>query len=298
MSKPIKNTKVLNQGEKMNKAHLTQTRLIMIQCFLTVVLAFSFTDAHAQRNGGNGHGNQGQGGYNNQPQVLKAQIFKQLQGYSKLAVKSLVKNATGARLQGLKVKKVILKASSRRGHAQATLLVNGMRVGYSQTIPTYETRLVFDLNSWSQNVIGQDVRTIQIEINGNVLAKMVGLKVKQNQSGGQGQGGYNQNVVVNVNQAFYGSQRVSLSQLTAYGPNINPNKAIEAVTITARGRGMIQVAGSGHRQGGVQVQGPTTQSIRVFGHTTVRDLMLRITATGQKVVIEQIRIKFKRGNGY
>jgi len=285
----------------MNKAHLTHSRLIMIQCFLAVVLAFSFTDALAQWHGGNGgghHGNQGQGGYNSQPQVLKAQIFKQLQGYSKLAVKSLVSDATGARLQSLEVKKVILKASSRRGNAQATLLINGMRVGYSQTIPTYETRLVFDLNSWSQNVIGQDVRTIQIEINGNVLAKMVGLRVKPTHSGGQGQGGYNQNVVVKVNQSFYGSQRVSLSQLTAYGPRIDAYKAIEAVTIVARGRGMIHVAGNGQGQGGIQVQGQTTQSIRVFGHTTVGDLMLRIRATGQRVVIEQIRIKFKRGNGY
>jgi len=287
----------------MNKAHLTHSRLIMIQCFLAVVLAFSFTDALAQWHGGNGighHGNQGQGqgGYNSQPQVLKAQIFKQLQGYSKLAVKSLVNDATGVRLQGLEVKKVILKASSRMGRAQAVLLINGMRVGYSQTIPTYETRLVFDLNSWSQNVIGQDVRTIQIEINGNVLAKMVALRVEPSHSGSQGQGGYNQNVVVNVNQSFYGSQRVSLSQLTAYGPRIDANKAIEAVTIVARGRGMIHVAGNGQGQGGIQVQGQTTQSIRVFGHTTVRDLMLRIRATGQRVVIEQIRIKFKRGNGY
>ncbi len=267
----------------MNKAHLTQTRLIMVQCFLTLVLAFSFNNAYAQ---------------NHQQDILKANIHKVLQGYSTLSVKALVNQATTVPLQGLEVKKVILKASSRGGNAQATLLINGMRVGYSQTIPRQDSRLVFDLNSWSQNIIGYDLRTIQIEVHGNVVAKMVGIKVKGALGGGHGQGGYSQNVLVNVNQAFYGSQRVSLSQLTAYGPRIDPNQQIEAVTIVARGKGIIHLTGSGHRPASIQVSGQTTQSVRTLSFATVRDLMLRVTATGQKVMIEQIRIKFKRGNGW
>jgi hypothetical protein len=235
------------------------------------------------------HTGGGQGGVN-QNGVLKAVIHKTTQGTKILNVKQLVKSQNQVRLQGMKVKKVVMKASSRRGNAKATLLINGSPVGYSQTIPMSQTRMVFDLNSYSQNIIGQDVRSIQIEVRGKVTTKMVGIKVAQH-----GQGGYNDSVSVNVNQTIYGSQRLSLASLLPYGSHVNQNKAIEAITIVASGKGMINVAGAGRGQGGVQVQGPTTQSIRVLGHTTLKNLMLRIRATGRKVVIEQVRIKFKRG---
>jgi hypothetical protein len=156
------------------------------------------------------------------------------------------------------------------------------------------TRMVFNLDSYSQNVIGQDINSIQIEVRGNVQTKMVGIKVAQ-QGGGNGQGGYNNSVSINVNQTFYGSQRLSLANLVPYGSHVNQNRAIESITIVARGKGIINVAGAGRGQGGIQVQGPTTQSLRVIGHTTLKQLMLRIRATGRKVVIEQVRIKFKGG---
>jgi hypothetical protein len=239
-----------------------------------------------------GDGNDGQGGIN-QNGVVKAHINQTTQGVHVYKVKQLIKSQNQVRLQGMKVKKVIMKASSLRGNAKATLLINGSPAGYSQIIPMYPTRMVFELSSYSQNIIGQDVRSIQIEVRGKVTTKMVAIKVATND---HGQGGYNNNVLVDVNQTVYGSQRLSLVNLLPYGTHVDRNKKIEAITIVARGRGIINIAGAGRGQGGVQVQGPTTQSIRLSGHTTLNSLKLRIRATGNKVVIQQVRIKFKRGN--
>jgi hypothetical protein len=236
------------------------------------------------------HSGGGQGGVN-QSGVLKAVIRHSSRGTKIHQVKQLIKSQNQVRLQGMKVQKVIVKASSMRGNAKATLLINGSQVGFSQKIPMAMTHMVFDLNSWSQNIIGHDINSIKIKVSGNVTTQMVGIKVNQS-----GQGGSSDNVSVNINQAIYGSQRLSLASLLPYGSHVNQNKAIESITVVARGKGTIHIAGAGRGQGAIQVQGQTTQSVRVQGHTTLKTLMLRIRATGQKVVIEQVRIKFKRGH--
>jgi hypothetical protein len=114
-----------------------------------------------------------------QSQVIKARINHYSMGPAVIKVKQAIKQQTGIRLQGLKVDKVILKASSQRGRALAQLVINGQKVGYPQQIPMGQTRMVFMLPSYNQNVIGQDIRTIQIELKGRVQASMVGIKVKQ-----------------------------------------------------------------------------------------------------------------------
>lgn len=223
-----------------------------------------------------------------QAQAIKAQIHQQLYGPTTLQVRKLIKQYTGAQLKGKKVKKVIMRASSLRGRAQATLLINGQPVGYSQTLPTQPTKIVFQLPAYGQNVIGQDIRSIQIQLQGrNMTVKMVGIKVAQ---GGQGHGGMN-SVQIQVQQRFQGPTRVSLSQLMGYGQQGQMHKQIEALTIVARGQGSIMVAGAGRGQGGIQVHGPTTQSLNLRGsYATASDLKLRIQGN---IKIESIRIKFK-----
>ena len=223
-------------------------------------------------------------------QAIKARLNQQFFGHTTLKVRKLIKDYTDAQLQGKKIKKVIMKASSLRGRAQATLLINGQPVGYSQTLPQQPTKIVFQLNQWSQNIVGQDIRSIQIQLQGrNMTVKMVGVKVAQ---GGAHQGGMN-SVQIQVQQRFHGPTRVSLSQLMGYGQQINMNKQIEALTIVARGQGSIMVAGAGRGQGGIQVHGPTTQSLSLRGsYATASDLKLRIQGN---IKIESIRIKFKGG---
>jgi hypothetical protein len=85
-----------------------------------------------------------------------------------------------------------------------------------------------------------------------------------------------------------------MSQLVGYNSQIDMHREVEAITITANGRGSIMLAGGGdHRShGGIQVQGHTTQSLRVFGYgTSLSQLKLRINGNMR---IQSIRVKFKR----
>jgi len=232
------------------------------------------------------------GGGQGQAQVLKAVINKQFRGNQTLPIKRLVQDYSGARLQGKKVLKVIVKASSRNGHAKAQLLINGSPVGYEQTIPMNEQRLVFSLPAYGRNVIGQDIRSIQVQVIGNVHVTMVGIKVKKG-LGQQGGGQHNQDSVqVQVNRTFRGSERVSLQSLMGHN-RPNGQKQVESVTITAKGRGDIRIAGAGQSQGSMNVNSRYAQgqTVRVSGFATLQDLKLRVNGT---LTIESIRIKFKR----
>lgn len=219
---------------------------------------------------------------------IRAQLNQQFFGPTTLQVRQILKQHNGPQLMGKKVKKIVLKASSLRGRAQATLLINGQPVGYSQTLPTVPTRLVFDLPAYSANVVGQDIRSIQIQLQGrNMTVKMIAARVVQQ---GGAHGGMD-SVQIQVNQRIQGAQRLALSQLMGYGQQAHMHKQIEAVTIVAQGQGSIMAAGAGRGQGGIQVHGPTTQSLNLMGqYVTPAQLKLRIQGN---IVIKSIRIKFK-----
>ena len=219
---------------------------------------------------------------------IKANINQQFYGPTTLPVRKILKDYTGEQLRGLKIKKVIMKASSLRGRAQATLLINGQPVGFSQTLPTTPTRLVFDLRSYSTNIVGQDIRSIKIQLQGrNMDVKMVGVRVSQQ---GGNHGGMNSAQII-VQQRFQGSQTVSLNQLAGYGQQVNMQKEIEALTIVAKGRGSIMLSGSRGAQNVIHVQGPTTQTLNLMGgYVTGNQVMLRVNGN---LMIESIRIKFK-----
>ncbi len=227
-------------------------------------------------------GGQGQG----QASVLKAVIRKQVYSGETLPIKRLVKDHTGVRLNGKKALKVIMKASSH-GYASAQLIINGYPVGYSQSIPSYEERMVFTLPQYDRNIMGQDLRQIAIRVSGNAFVKMVGIKVKQGHQGG----GYQNSIQVNIHRTFRGSERVALRNLMGYNTP-NGQKQVEAITITARGNGSIRIAGAGQSQGAMQVHSRHGQSqiVRIFGFASIQDLKLRVNGN---LTIETLRVKFK-----
>jgi hypothetical protein len=138
------------KGENMRMSLGTMCRLFLAQMVLTMLFALPLSNANAQYYGGG----YGQGGYGqSQPDILRAQINRRVRGQTIIAVKQEVNLATNVRLQGLKALKVIMKASSSQGYGSAQLLINGMRVGYAQTVSRYEDRLVFDLPAYAQNII-------------------------------------------------------------------------------------------------------------------------------------------------
>lgn len=391
------------KGEKMKRSLLPLTRLFMIQCLLTMILAISFNSAHAQRRGG-GHNQGGQhpanqsqniqvnqylyesqkldldqllrvhqhqrqgkevvgitikaqstqynsklivvlngqrliasnlnsqmsqtdlmlpslrgsdklilkvkggafikairvdlqdiyspGPIPGQDEVLRAQVNRSYRGISTLPIKALINQSNPGNLQGAKVDKVILKASSLRGRATATLLINGRPVGMPQNISYTQDRLVFDLPNYSANTIGHDINTIQIELRGNVDVKMVGLKVQKRGHGGGHGGGNSQSVHVQVNRAFSHHALIDLESLLVFGPRINIYAPIQSITIVAEGQGAIHLNALGLPQSHMQVRGVDTQTFRVQGfQTAIKDINLSIT--GRRITIKSMIINFK-----
>ena len=231
------------------------------------------------------------GGYGDQDlNTLRATLNQQVYNYELLHLRQLISSQTGQNLQGLEVEKVILKASSASRYgspAQAQLLVNGQPVGRAEYIDERNERMVFELPRYSRNVIGQDIRTLQLEIRGDAHLKMVALKVKEEQRRGP------RSLQVNVNRSFYSPERVRLSDLLARTPGARPNEEIEAISIVARGRGTIVVAENGFNTLGiinVSSSGARSESVAAGYSTLLRDVELRVMGN---LTIESIRVKLK-----
>jgi len=222
--------------------------------------------------------------------TLVAKLYGQQTGATTLQVKKLINEQNGpASLKGKNVEKVILVASSRRGSAQATLLIDGRAVGYSQTIPQGKTRLVFNLPG-RRNVIGNQINKIQIQIDGRaVTLNKVAVKIKQT-AGHQGPG-MNQAVTINVNRQFLGSQRMSLTQLIGR-PRVDMNAPVKKLVIDVAGHGNIMVNATGGRIGSIIAAGrygSAFETIHVDGSASINQMMLRISG---RVTIKSVKVVF------
>lgn len=221
---------------------------------------------------------------------LVAKLYGQLTASTTLPVKKLINEQNGQGvMRGQNVEKVILVASSRRGRAQATLLIDGRAVGYSQTIPMQKQRLVFNLPG-RRNVVGQNIRTIQIQIDGRaVTLNRVAVKLKQR--GGHQGPGMNQAVTINVNRQFLGSQRLSLSQLIGR-PRVDMHAPVKKLVIDVAGHGNIMVNATGGRIGSIIAAGrygSAFETIHVGGSTSISQMMLRISG---RVTIKSVKVVF------
>jgi hypothetical protein len=220
---------------------------------------------------------------------LVALMHGQLTQSTTLQVRKLIAQQNGQGvLMGKNLDKVVLVASSARGRAQATLLINGMPVGYSQTIPTHKQRLVFNLQG-RRNIIGQKVKSVEIQIQGRaVTLNRVATIFKQ--GGGHHGGGYNRSVRVNVNQNFFGSQLVKLTQLIA-NPRINMNAPVKKLIIDVAGHGNVMINGAGMRLGSIIAgggYGSLGESVHVNGAASANDIMMRISG---RVTIKSITVE-------
>lgn len=265
----------------------TMCRLFLFQMLLTMLFALPMTSAHAQRHGGGQYGG-GYGGQQTQAQTLQAQLRLHTRGHAQIAVMQEVRMATGVSLQGKKLLKVIVKASSMQGHASAQLLIDGMRVGYSKTISRYEDRIVFDVPRYGQNIIGRDIRSVQIALQGNIQTKMVALKVQGSYMGG---GQVPRVISMSTYERVRGSQRLSLEQLVGYNRALQ-GQLIQEVTIQAQGQGSIIAVARGQQLGSISVGSRSgMQTIRLYGDVVASDILLRMTGN---MTVTSVQVKVAR----
>lgn len=175
-------------------------------------------------------------------EIIKAKIQQQFRGFHILKVRKILKRRTGIQLQGKKLKKVILKASSARGYGTAQLLINGAPIGLPQIIPTHVEKLVFPVANlvYGPGVVGGDIGTVQIELQGKIFVKVVAANVSSN---------INRQTIRHfaVHQTLRGQQHLSLAQLIGHRHGLQ-NKSVKSLSLTissARGRGSVIVMAHG-----------------------------------------------------
>jgi hypothetical protein len=283
-------------GQKVQTMQLSQysnqqsIHLPMLQFgdkLVMVVRGSAFVDsvqAIKQYGSGPGHGGQNE--------RLIARLHGQFTQSTTLQVRKLIAEQNGRGvLMGKNLKKVVLVASSARGRAQATLIINGQPVGYSQTIPTMKTKLVFDLQG-RRNIIGQKVKSVQIEIRGRAVTLFRVATVLKNQGG---HGGYNRSLTVSLNQSFMGSQRVSLAQILGR-PRIDMNAPVNKLIINTQGHGNIMLNAGGMRLGSIIAggrYGSMNETVHVNGSASVNDIMMRVSG---RLTIKSITVELGHSN--
>lgn len=253
--------------------------------------------------------------YPSQNLNLQANLNQWLEGRQIVPVGDLIQRSNpGAQVRGMSLTKIVLIAESssdrghhrrrgRRGHhgrrgrhgghhgnhghggyglAEAQLLINGMPVGYPQTITERETSLHFLLPENRRNVIGEEIRSVDLQITGDIYARTVVAELQSSSVSP---------LRAVLNRSFYGSERLTLAQLLQSVRGVSMNAPVESITFVTRGHGTIAVAGMGTVQGTVRVDRRTSSgSVRVVNQASLSQLSMRISG---RVTIEEVRVNFK-----
>lgn len=215
-------------------------------------------------------------------QVFSEMIQQNYRGQSTLAVRKLL--GLGQAHKGKKITKVIMKAESARGQGQAKLMINGMQVGMSQTVGKWIDTLKFDIPSYAQE-LGDEIRTLQIQLNGNIYVQSLKAHVKGQASNNNG-GGWGQPDPIRHEQLsarpfqnVYAQSSLSLAKLVnaSYSEG---TKAVSSVTIKANAsvRGEIQLCTVGRFQTCTQrkiVRGTTRAFFTLNGMHKLQDIRVK-----------------------
>jgi len=176
----------------------------------------------------------------NQKIRLKKNIDRYMVGENVLKIRQLL--GMNKQYNGHQVKKVILFAASDSGRAKAQLMVNGMPAAQRQIIGQYSEKLIFKVDQ-SQNVLGQDIRKLQIRLKGRIdVEKVVAVLVKPQR------GGRTIEVVEEIYQSFRGNDYVSLDSKLAR----HDGKKLLSVKVrgeSRRGNGTVSLVVNGEVQG-------------------------------------------------
>lgn len=133
---------------------------------------------------------------------------------------------------GQAVTRVTVLASSQRGFAQASLMVNNQQAGMMQTVSN-GTRLTFDLTAGMR--IGQQIQGLRLYFRGDVVIQEVSIEFDKR---GGGNGGpipptMERRIEQVVNQRLYDTNGVSLSQLMQIPARLD-ERVVESVELTLR----------------------------------------------------------------
>ncbi len=197
-------------------------------------------------------------------------------------------------LQGKKLERVIVRAAATSYQSRIALFINGQQVTSVRNISYQPQRLILDVPTssyYNQNIIGQDIRSLELRVSGTVQIKRIALKVDDQLGSGQILRAHN----IRLGRWVGGAEQVELSQIVR---SHNPYQAVSEIrivassqsansvlTVLARGAGRID---SMHLNGRGYYNTPSQKSIRVGGRTQLSDIKLMVRGDIQIQSIEVV----------
>ncbi|NUM88772.1 MAG: hypothetical protein HUU37_06180 [Bdellovibrionales bacterium] len=157
-------------------------------------------------------------------------MHQYLVGANTLALRQILN--LGPEMRGRAVEYVVLRARTDAGRGVAQLEINGFRVGHAQQVDTWTRDYFFHVNP-SQNRLGEDIQTLQLELQGRFTVEGVGVKLGRD----HGFAGSETRV---LQQRFSGNSRIDLGFLFRGREHLR----VRSVTIrasTAAGHGQARV---------------------------------------------------------
>lgn len=197
---------------KEGERPMTPARLLSKILIATFLIFSAQNLAHAQRY--------------NQPRdlVLEERIYQDFQGQSKIDVQDLFRHRSN-QFKGMRIKSLSMKASSSQGRAQTALQINGFsNRGDFQTVGRYNQTIYFPIDS-QRNVIGKDIRSLEIYLRGQVYVEEVKMVLEQGQA--------REVFDYNFSDFFNGAKTYRVREALGLGSRHN-GKSLNSVHLTGR----------------------------------------------------------------
>ena len=153
------------------------TQIAMITAAITLALASA--SSHAQ-----GFGPRpgaffppAPGGFCPTGRLVQVPLNRYVQGFQNLPLRQILN--LGPECHGASVEEVVLIAASRAGRGQARLVVNGQPEGFPQTLAPFPRGYSFGLHP-RFNELGQNVRTLELQLQGQIFVQSIGVRLGYN----------------------------------------------------------------------------------------------------------------------
>lgn len=204
-------------------------------------------------------------------------INQRIQGFNTLRVRELL--GLGEQFRGRRVEYVVLNASTDFGRGQAQLLINNGSVGIPQLVSTW-TQDHFFYPERFRDTLGQDIQTLQLQLNGNFFVNSLSVKLAP---GFERPGAGNDFLQIPVNRFFYGNQALSIRELLPIGRE-HRGKEVQSIIVRARAETGY---GSRFSEASLLIDGFATGAAQSVGSFT-SDLRF-LLPMGRNVIDEDIR---------
>lgn len=240
--------------------------------------------------------------FNSRPIVLRESLYRDFRGQSEIDLKKLFRDPN-IQFKGMSVESITMVASSARGRAKAQLEINGLsQPADRQTVPTYSREMDFRLDP-VRNVIGQHIKSLKIQMRGNVYVESVEIVLSKNGRGGAGR----TEVFEHQTSDFINfGKTYKLRQTLGVGPRHN-GKKVQFVQITGSspsGNAYAQLMIDGRPVGRVQYFSRFQNTLRfqmpynqdVLGDD-INGVQIQVSGGGAHVTKLEMALQSRRGGG-